>query len=400
MRALRYLTVVLTCALVGIPLTRAQGLPADTVTARALVQAASEQIGRGTPAGADSAVVLLGRAVAVAPDFEPALDALAHAHWLRTDRYGLDPTGYDAALSSAERVRTLNPTRGWYLLGRIYGLKGEHAFALDAFYRALEADPENVLAQHHLGYRYFDLGQHDLGIPWQTRVIEAEPENRAVRNLLGFSHFHIGRPDLAERHFEASMALRMTAFSAGGLLVVRLARGDYRGAIAFADSVRQRAPEAAYPWAGLGEAHFFAGNDAEALHAFEQALARDSLSTNIYTWKATALPLAQLYAAQGRTGEAARMRALSYEHSDRMMRRGQEPWNAYYHYAALALLEGYRERALRWLRAAHAAGMPGPVLLETDPLFAELREDDTFQEIAARLRWREGEMQRRLGLTE
>jgi tetratricopeptide (TPR) repeat protein len=395
-----YLTVVLTFMLSGVPVTRAQTPTADSVAASALVQAATEQLGLGTPAGADSALVLLGLAADLGPSFEPALDALAHAHWLRTDRYDLDPGGYDTALTYAERVRELNPGRGWYLMGRIYGLKGEHAFALHALERALDADAENTLAALHLGYRFFDLGQHDLGIPLQARVAEAEPENRAVRNLLGFSHFHIGRFDLAAQHFEESMALRRTAFSAGGLLVTRLARGDYEGAIAFADSIRHLEPEAAYARAALGEAHFFADNNAEALHAFEQAMARDSLSTNIYTWKATALPLAQLYAAAGRTAEAARMREISYGHSDRMMRRGQEPWNVYYHYSALALQEGSRERALRWLRAAHATGMPGPVLIERDPLFALLRDDAEFREIVGRLRWREHEIQRRLGLAD
>jgi hypothetical protein len=89
--------------------------------------------------------------------------------------------------------------------------------------------------------------------------------------------------------------------------------------------------------------------------------------------------------------------ARAYAHADGMMARGQEPWNAFYQYAALALLEGYRERALRWLRTAHDAGMPGPVLAERDPLLADLREDPEFEEIVQRLRWRAAEMRRRLG---
>jgi len=40
--------------------------------------------------------------------------------------------------------------------------------------------------------------------------------------------------------------------------------------------------------------------------------------------------------------------------------------------------------------------MPGPVLIETDPLFDDLRGDTAFEEILMRLRWRVRELQARL----
>jgi hypothetical protein len=42
--------------------------------------------------------------------------------------------------------------------------------------------------------------------------------------------------------------------------------------------------------------------------------------------------------------------------------------------------------------------MPGPVLVESDPIFTELREDPEFQEIVESLRARRDEIRRRLGL--
>ncbi len=185
-------------------------------------------------------------------------------------------------------------------------------------------------------------------------------------------------------------------------MMIRLSKRDFAGAIAYTDSVRQIVPEKAWAWAWarLREAHFFAGHESEAARAFEEALARDSSSTNIYTWKATALPLAYLYLKEGRAEEAVPLIERSYRHADDLMRRGQEPWNAYYQYAALALMKGNRAEALRWLRAAHTAGMPGRVFLESDPLLSDLKGDSAFEEIVHRLRWREEEKQRRLGLRE
>ena len=54
--------------------------------------------------------------------------------------------------------------------------------------------------------------------------------------------------------------------------------------------------------------------------------------------------------------------------------------------------------ALRWFRTAFLGGMPGPVLVESDPIFTELREDPEFQEIVESLRARRDEIRRRLGL--
>jgi hypothetical protein len=44
--------------------------------------------------------------------------------------------------------------------------------------------------------------------------------------------------------------------------------------------------------------------------------------------------------------------------------------------------------------------MPGPVLIEREPLLADLRGDPEFIEIVRRLEWRAAEQRRRLGVDE
>ncbi len=61
-------------------------------------------------------------------------------------------------------------------------------------------------------------------------------------------------------------------------------------------------------------------------------------------------------------------------------------------------MEGRRAKALRWLRAAHTMGMPGRVFIEYDPLLSELHGDPKFEAVVGKLRRREEEIQRRLGL--
>jgi tetratricopeptide (TPR) repeat protein len=364
--------------------------------ARPLVEAAEAASRSLTRAGVDSALVLLLRAVEADPQYEPAVDNLVWLHRFRGIRFGDIPAAYDSALVHAERLRELNPVRGWYALGRVLWARGEHGFAEEALRRSVELDPDFLPATVFLGQLLFDLGRHHEGIPVQHRAAEADASNRQARHLLGFSYFHLGLVERAVQPFDEAMALRRDQFSLGGQLASRMMRGDLADAIAYTDSVWRLDPEPAYTWARLGEAHFMAGNAAEAERFYSGALARDSASTNLYTWKSTALPLAYLYVRSGRVAEAAPLIARSYAHAENLLRIGQEPWNAYYHFAALALLQGNRAGAIHWLRATHLAGMPGPVLIERDPLLADLLGDPEFAEIVHRLEWRAAEQRRRL----
>jgi tetratricopeptide (TPR) repeat protein len=325
------------------------------------------------------------------------VDNLVWLHRFRGTRFGDIPAAYDSAVVHAERLVELNPVRGWYVLGRVLWARGEHGLAEEALQRSLALDPNYLLAYLFLGNLYFDLGRHHEGIPLQRRAAHADPRSRHARNLYGFSYFHLGLPELAVQPLDEATALQRDQYNVGGQLAIRLMRGDHADAIAYTDSVWRVDPEPAYTWARVGEAHFMAGNATEAERFYAGALARDSASTNLYTWKSTALPLAYLYVRSGRTAEATPLIARSYAHADQLLKIGQEPWNAYYQYAALALLQGDRASAIRWLRATHLAGMPGPVLIERDPLLADLRGDPEFHEIVRRLEWRAAEQRRRLG---
>lgn len=371
-------------------------LPTDTASAaRALVEAGTLHA-TGRRPDSDSSIVLLQQAVALHPDHLPAIEMLAGMHWTRASRYGPTAARYESSIAVAEGIVSASPAHGWYLLGRLHGLNSEHAFALHAFHQALRHDSTFVPAMVWLGYRYFDIGQHDRAIIWLSRAAAHRPEDLTARHLLGFSWLHLGLHDQAGAAFTEALALRTTPIGVGGLILVALSHGDHARALTVADSVRRADPDAAWTRARLGEAHFFGGSEHEAERLFEEALASDSASTNQYTVRSTALPLAYLYLKSGRDSLAAALIARSFAQADVMLARGQEPWNAYYQYASLYLMQGDQEQALRWLRVAHEAGMPGPVLIEQDPVFASLRPDPAFQQIVERLRWRAGEIRNRL----
>ena len=382
------------------PLLAKNMLTADTSRAKILVDAAESLMMKFDRQRADSAISLLTKAILLNPTNKRALKNLAEIHIQRTDEFELSSAYYDTAAIFAHRLVDFDPATGWRLLGQIYRLKSEFNYALEAFENSIKSDPSSEDALYYYGYTFFDLGRHDMGIPVLIGIAKANPQFRAVRNMLGFSFLHIGRPELARQPFEESDVLRMTSYSVGGKMMIHLADGNYEQAIKYTDSVSKVVTDHAWPLARLGEALLFSGRFAEAEAVLEEAVRRDSTVVSIYTWKAAALQLAYLYARRGRLEEAQPLINIAYMHADKMIRRGQEPWNAYYQYAALSLMQRDRDGAIRWLRTAHSAGMPGPVLIETDALFSALHDDIEFLEIVHRLRWRQNEILERLVINE
>jgi tetratricopeptide (TPR) repeat protein len=220
-----------------------------------------------------------------------------------------------------------------------------------------------------------------------------------AQEIYGFSMFHIDRPDgLAERAFRLSIALTEASEGHGGLHLLALSRGDDSAAIAYANWLLEERPEWPNSYAFAGHIHYFAGNDDEAIRYLEEAIRRNSNVGVQYTGRSATTPLAYLYLKQGREEEAAALLEHALSRADRRMYFGFEPWNSYYQYAGIALMRGNREEALRWLQTALIGGMPGPVLIERDPIYAELRGDPQFEEIVSRLRSRRDEIWYRLGL--
>jgi tetratricopeptide (TPR) repeat protein len=352
----------------------------------------------GERASSDRAVALLEELLRTSPRDSAALYALGNVHIERGVRYALGPPAFEAAADAGRRLSTLNAARGYELLARSYKWRGEHSFALDAFERGLQLAPADAELRAHLAWRHFQTGEHQRGIPEAQRALSLDSSSVLALEIYGFSLFHIDVPDPAEPAFERAIALDEASEGFGGLHLLSLSRGNDEAAIAVAERILAERPEWPQAYAFAGHAHYFAGNDDEAARYLEEAIRRNPNAGVQYTGRSASTPLAYLYLKQGRHEEAAPLIEHAQARADRRMYFGFEPWNSYYQYAGIALLRGDRESALRWLQTALVGGMPGPVLIERDPIYAELHGDPRFEEIVRRLRTRRDEIQQRLGL--
>ena len=116
--------------------------------------------------GYTDAIVLLDRAIALAPDYAPALALASWAHEKRKTFGGTAPAGVDDV---------------------------EMSLALAQ--RALDADPDDALAMALLGWERILFRRDYAGLALCSRAVELNPNNRAVLDLAAVAHLFAGDLD-------------------------------------------------------------------------------------------------------------------------------------------------------------------------------------------------------------
>ena len=142
----------------------------DQPVALQLMGVAAFQSGRG-----DEAVLLLQRAITVAPDYLEAHYNLANV-FLFQDRLREAEAGFRRvlALNARHFDAQLNLSGTLSRMGRL-------AEASTACRAALDIDPRNALAYHNLGQLYREQGQHEAAVHALEQAVKADPGNAQYR---------------------------------------------------------------------------------------------------------------------------------------------------------------------------------------------------------------------------
>jgi tetratricopeptide (TPR) repeat protein len=112
------------------------------------------------------AIALLDRAIALDPNYAPALALAAFAHEKRDTFGGTAPAGVNDEETSLAYAR-----------------------------RALEIDPDDALAMALLGWERIMFKGDYAGLALCVRAVELNPNNRAVLDLAAVAHLHAGDLD-------------------------------------------------------------------------------------------------------------------------------------------------------------------------------------------------------------
>jgi adenylate cyclase len=158
---------------------RARRKPPESIDAWDLYVQALPLVYAANVSAYSDAIGLLNRALALAPNYAPALALASWAHERRKSYGGLAPTGVDDVATSLTLAQ-----------------------------RALDADPDDALAMALLGWERILFREDYSGLALCSRAVELNPNNRAVLDLAAVAHMFAG--DLDEVIVCGMRALRLS----------------------------------------------------------------------------------------------------------------------------------------------------------------------------------------------
>lgn len=202
-----------------------------------------------------------------------------YAHTLIiTSNFGQDTPRLDEALKVSELAINAAPEspEGWAVRAMALDWSGKSAQGLASAQRALELDPNNVLARAHLANIYRNLGNVDLAQGAINQSIEQLNRQGGSNDAIAQVYRNYGRllnqlaeyEDAAEALERAYQAMPIHTYIAIDLADTYTALGENARAIALLEEVRTTNGRDVVVLSALGERYLFNGEAARAIELY------------------------------------------------------------------------------------------------------------------------------------
>ena len=163
---------------------------------------------------------------------------------------------------------------GWLTLGKFYERQDNTVAALDAYKRALHANPTNSQRWLSVGIVYMEMGQPANAIGYLERAVELRPDLGIAYVNLGVAYNDLGQPANAIQHLERAVELRPDlAITYVSLGAVYRNMGQHAAAIEALEKAVALRPDHAIAYVNLGAVYNDLGQPAAAIEALERAVA-------------------------------------------------------------------------------------------------------------------------------
>lgn len=111
-------------------------------------------------------------------------------------------------IAPVQTVRHSGPTAaGFYALGRVKEAQGATVQAIDAYRKAVAADPSHAASWNALGALQMQLGRTDEGLQALERAVSLSPTASHLHNNLGYALLLAGRDDDAVKTLQRAVEL-------------------------------------------------------------------------------------------------------------------------------------------------------------------------------------------------
>ncbi len=122
---------------------------------------------------------------------------------------------FESGIKRLERAVEIAPqyAAAWNNLGTANYKRGAYARAEECFRAALNAEPDSYQPLVNLGGVLINLGKLQEALDYNVRAVNARPNDALANAQLGQTYFYLGQPDSAMKHLEAAHRIDPGHFS-------------------------------------------------------------------------------------------------------------------------------------------------------------------------------------------
>ena len=174
--------------------------PVENVEAYALAIQAREHYYRYTKDDNEKAIELFQEALKLDPAYAPAYAGLGDAHAMRALSFGFPRDELETALAMSRKSLALDPelAEGHKALGLALESLGDEEGGLNAYYRAVEINPNYAPVISNIGTMQFSHGRYDEALKWLKKAVDLQPGVARYYTLLALQYYYLGDDDSAD----------------------------------------------------------------------------------------------------------------------------------------------------------------------------------------------------------
>jgi eukaryotic-like serine/threonine-protein kinase len=357
-----------------------------------LVLRAREHYYRYTKDDNEKAIELFQEALKIDPAYAPAYAGLGDAHAMRAISFGFPRDELETALAMSRKSLALDPdlAEGHKALGLALESLGDEEGGLNAYYRAIEINPNYAAVITNLGSIQYSRGRYDEALKWFKKAVDVQPGVARFYTLVAFQYYYLGNDAAADAWLRRALEFQPdAAFPRLVRAYIDLYAGRIEAARKGVAEVLSQNPEETNALDAAGDIALIAGQ-------FEEARLRYQRLVDLASWKGQ--PGNKLAFALIKLGRAKEGRALLEKNLEFCLgvETIDKPGSSIrYVLAETYAMLGRKAEALDSLDKADANGYYER-WIAVDPLIEGLRSEPRFKAIMGKFNGRVAEMRRRV----